>query len=726
MSNRKKIMKTETAPTPVYYTWPAVPHHMATERSLLKRLWRLKKGAIPCARILLVFDYPRRQRRGSTTLPPAQCEELRGRLAVALPSSEDMQLLDELRRAGQAVEINLFGVANTTQIGSFTEVEAQEMLEAMLFDGSHDLDYITEATVDGERQRRTWKRWRSDPNLAQHLRGQRIFGPKRGESSRLATIDLDRHSGAVSGEDHVALVMDTEEVLTRAYKEMRFAPEVTPKNASTKFFGWAWKWLPIEDAIRLAEEIRAALARELPRHDWSKVEIYPSNSPQVFAPLRPDKSTIIGSGPVQNVERYRYDVVSGKRRRATCQVLSVAQYLNWVHFEQTPPDRKALEQALRAGVAACPDIVHSRAEVEPIQALSTKIGTPASGTTNGNTSNGGMGDLTALKGQCARVLVNFWSGAEIPPDTIGKLLIVTLRILKQEGLSEEEAVLWVEERLLALEDTSFSDRLSSNFEELMRVTRADARRVWDDNGYQADPTSSSAILTRAVAAWDSRGFRFHDPATWGAAGTTYCDSNPSDEPTLTLVWTPRLTALLPLLADLSVTDIEGAKTFLEFILAFVARHCELSESKVGKLLEAQGIKGKSRDKQHHVRKFLVDHGVIVLHKNYVSDSRTNLRHGNYYYLGPEVVFTEDCMESAIDPHTPHHTTPPPVSTYLSFSWERMDEVECRQEARRLECEKRFFERRKRRTRRRNDVSSDQDEVAVAAWLTEAYKECFPE
>ena len=413
VSNRKKIMKVETVPTPVYYTWPAVPHHMATDRSLLKRMRRLKKGAIPCAKILLVFDYPRRQRRGSTTLPPAQCEELRGRLAVALPSSDDMQLLDELRRAGQAVEINLFDVANTSQIGSFTEVEAQEMLEAMLFDGSHDVDYITEATVDGERQRRTWKRCMSGPNLAQHLRGERKCGPKRGQTNRLSTIDLDRHSGAISGEHHVALVMDTEEVLTRAYKEMRFAPEVNPRNGSTKFFGWGRTWVPIEDAVRIAKGIRAHLARELPRYDWSRIEIYPDNSPQVFAPLRPDKSTIIGGGPVQNVERYRYEVVSGKRRRATCQVLSVAQYLNWVHFDQTPPDREALAKALQVGVAACPDIAWP--EVPPKEAISKRADAPAPAVSHGNPGKSGMGDLRALKGQCARVLVDFWSGAEIPP-----------------------------------------------------------------------------------------------------------------------------------------------------------------------------------------------------------------------------------------------------------------------------------------------------------------------
>ncbi|MBY0460007.1 MAG: hypothetical protein K2V38_22050, partial [Gemmataceae bacterium] len=212
-----------------------------------------------------------------------------------------MQLLDELRRAGQAVEINLFDVTDSAPVGCLSEVEAQELLEAMLFDGSHDVDYITEANVDGERQRRTWKRFRSGPNLSQHLRGQRLFGPKRGQASRLTAIDLDRHSGTVFGEDHVALVMGTEEVLTRVYKELRFAPEINTRNASTKFFGWAQTWLTIDAALRLAEEIRATLQRELPQCDWGKVEIYPANAPQVFAPLRPDKTTIIGGGPVKLV-----------------------------------------------------------------------------------------------------------------------------------------------------------------------------------------------------------------------------------------------------------------------------------------------------------------------------------------------------------------------------------------------------------------------------------------
>jgi hypothetical protein len=634
-----------------------------------------------------------------------------------------VQLLNELRHAGQAIEINLFDVADTTPIRSFTEVEAQEMLEAMLFDGAHGTDYITEATVNGERQRRTWKRSRSGPNLFQHLRGERMCGPKRGDACRLTTIDLDRHSGAVSGKEHVALVMGAEEVLTRVYKDMRFAPEVNPANASTKFFGWARTWLPIEDAVRLAEEIRAVLARELPRYDWSRIEVYPANSPQVYAPLRPDKATIIGGGPVQMVARYRYEVVAGKRRRESCQVPSVAQYVNWVYFEQTTPDVGSLKQALRAGLVACPDIETLQSICPPIEPIPTRTDTSPMVGPFGNSSNIGMGDLNPLKGRCAGVLVSFWSGHPIPKDTIGKLLIVTLRIFKQEGLSEDEAIHWIEARLLALEETSFSDRLSRDFEELMRVTRTAAQKVWEENGYQPDPTSSGAILSRAVAAWASRGFLLHDTETWGAGGAPRQQSRRPEEPRLRLVWTPRLTAVLPRLADLAVTDMARAKMFLEAVLVFVDRHCELSESKVGTLLIAQGIKGKSRNKQHLVRKCLVDHELIVLHKNYVSDSTSKLLHGNFYYLGPEVGFAEENVES------PKHYTPPPsVSTYLSFSYEGLDEVECRQEVRRLTCEERFLGRRRRHIGRRivRDAETGHDDAAAAVLLTEAYLECFPE
>src|SRR5262249_56050519 len=86
------------------------------------------------------------------------------------------------------------------------------------------------------------------------------------------------------------------------------------------------------------------------------------------------------------------------------------------------------------------------------------------------TSPCGMGSIGSLKGRCASALVRFWSELDVPEDdTIGKYIIVTLRILKFEGLSSDDAVAWVEDRLQALEYTAFSDRLTDNFEEIQRV-----------------------------------------------------------------------------------------------------------------------------------------------------------------------------------------------------------------------------------------------------------------
>ena len=81
-----------------------------------------------------------------------------------------------------------------------------------------------------------------------------------------------------------------------------------------------------------------------------------------------------------------------------------------------------------------------------------------------------MGSIGSLKGRCASALVRFWSELDVPEDdTIGKYVIVTLRVLKHEGLSSEDAVEWVEERLQALKYTELGDRLTDDFAELQRV-----------------------------------------------------------------------------------------------------------------------------------------------------------------------------------------------------------------------------------------------------------------
>ena len=117
-------------------------------------------------------------------------------------------------------------------------------------------------------------------------------------------------------------------------------------------------------------------------------------------------------------------------------------------------------------------------------------------------------------------------------------------------------------------------------------------------------------------------------------------------------------------------------------------HNELAKSMVGKLLEETGIKGSSGQKQHDVRKLLVQKGLLIKQKNYFSDKTTGYRHGNFYVCGAGVQFEEESVS--------HHT--PPVSiSYLSLNTSPVDStsddwLDFVMEGRRMACEIRYRER----------------------------------
>jgi hypothetical protein len=612
-----------------HYAWSHVPNHQRTEKQILKRHRRLKKIAQPVGTITLIFDKARCRPKHIEPVPPDECEQLRQRFQLFGPDDSDQWALYRLDQAGQLVTCNLYNLDDTEQIMAFTEKEATKLLEYMVWDGSHEDHYITEAQADGKRQRATWKNDISTPSLTTHLAGERYFGVKKGRMTMQIAPELDRHSGEVPGEQHVIKTLKIGQVLSKRFPHLRFAPEINPKNGSVKFFGWLRDYLPIAHAEGVAEEVRTVLQQELPEYDFSRMEIFPSSSPQIFAPLRADKITVIGSGILGRVTKYRMEKSGSKKQRVYYEVHSCADYLNWI-FSDTQYNEEVFEQVLREAVARCPDKPASEAKPAP-KKMATKKKQP---------SPGGMGSIGSLKGRCASALVRFWSELDVPEDdTIGKYVIVTLRILKFEGLSSDDAVAWIEDRLQALTYTEFSDRLTDNFGELQRVMAFAVDAVWKNNGYQKDPVTSEAKLKAAVAAWSKKGFRLHDPTTWHKHKQAVV-------PELKLMWTASLLGLIPELVQIAHCDHDQAKRFIEKVLAFVECNNELAESMVGRLLEEVGIKGKCRQKQHDVRKLLVDKGLLLKQKNYFSDPDSGYRHGNFYICGPGVRFEES------GPHNP--------------------------------------------------------------------------
>jgi hypothetical protein len=655
-----------------HYAWSHVPNHHRTEKQLLKGHRHLKKTAQAVGTITYIFDKPRCRPKYVEPVPPDECEQLRRKLQHFGPDASDQWALYRLDQAGQLVTCNLYNLDDTEPITAFTEKEATRLLGYMVWDHSHEDDYITEATVDGKRQRATWKNDISRPSLTTHLAGERYFGVKKGRMTMQVTVDCDRHGGEVPGDLHTAKTLKIGQVLTNRFPHLRFAPEVNPRNGSVKFFGWLPDFLPIKQAEDVAEEVRSALQQELPEYDFSRVEIFPSSSPQIFAPLRADKITVIGSGVVKKVKKYRMEKYQGKRRRQYYDAHSCAGYLNWVYFSDTQYNEQVFEQVLRDAVARCPDKPAAEAKPATDRKRTPKKKQP---------SPGGMGSIGSLKGRCASALVRFWSELDVPEDdTIGKYVIVTLRILKFEGLSSDEAVAWVEDRLQALEYTEFSDRLTDNFEELQRVMAFAVAAVWKSNGYQKDPVTSEAKLKAAVEAWSRRGFKLHDPATWDKHKQAVV-------PELKLVWTAELLALVPEVEKTAYCSHDQAKVFIEKVLAFVECNNELAESMVGRLLEEVGIKGRCRQKQHDVRKLLVEKGLLLKQKNYFSDPDTGYRHGNFYICGPGVRFEES---------GPHNTHPVSIH-YLSLNTAPLDPMsddwlDFVMEARRLACDRRYRER----------------------------------
>ena len=457
-----------------------------------------------------------------------------------------------------------------------------------------------------------------------------------------------------------------------AISAYRFAPEINPKNGSVKFFGWLPDYTPTPHAERIGEQVRSTLQSQLPEYDFSRLEIFPC-SPQIFAPLRADKITVIGSGVVPKVARYRLPKKNGRRKREYYQAYSCADYLNWIYFGDTQYDEHIFERHLREAVARCPDKPAEESKPTKVKVKTRK-----------KPSAGGMGSIGNLKGRCASALVRFWTEMDVPEDdTVGKYIIVTLRILKFEGLTSDEAVDWVEDRLQALEYTEFSDRLTDNFGEIQRVMAFAVEAVWQSNGYQKDPVTSEAKLRAAVAAWSKRGFRLHNPDTWNKHKQAVV-------PDMKLVWTPAILTLIPKLAALAHATEEQAQRFIEKVLAFVDCNNELAESMVGNLLEEAGIKGKSRQKQHDVLQKPPRKTVCSSSGRITSgDQTTGYRHGNFYICGAGVRFEES--ERATN------NTHPVSIDYLSFDTSPIDTTshdwpDFVMEVRRLGCDQRYRER----------------------------------
>lgn len=156
--------------------------------------------------------------------------------------------------------------------------------------------------------------------------------------------DLDRHHNEPA-KQHIERVIRTLRACIRLYPHLRWLAEVNNKNGSTKLYGISHKGIPICRAKEVAKELYQVVVQITGN---PKTEVFPHNMTQILLPCRADKTTIIDTGILSKVQRYK--VVNGKR--VYYDAYSMIELYGWMN-RSGQCDESTLQQVLE-NVCKCP------------------------------------------------------------------------------------------------------------------------------------------------------------------------------------------------------------------------------------------------------------------------------------------------------------------------------------------------------------------------------------
>lgn len=629
-------------------------------------------------KLLTLHDRPTGRKRASEeSFPPEEVAALRLRLEESeWPSAGDRLLIARMELACQATWCNLYDPGAVVPITEPNQTEAWELLSGLWRSGSHKTEFIFGGvrddgekwcfTAGGKIADKTW-------DIVRHKQGVEYLGIKRGESTRVIDIDLDRHSAAVPAAAHLKTVLDT---LRWLQKHMPWvSPHVTninPRNGSCHITLYLPKAIPVWQARLVVADIRS----ECP---WLQgVEIYPDNCPQFLLPLRRDKVTVIDRVLTPSVKSWRKVELPGQRRkkgrkpqkvRREYLAMDAAAYWQWIDGEERKPcDLALVEEELRKAYRGMPEAAVTS---NPRRKCERRAERPGHGRPEGG---------IRMKGRCARILVDFLKGGE------GDARVMSTVMLRAfcgvEDVDRDKAVALTGE-LLGMRP-EFQDRPVGDRPKLSRMIEATADAIWRDNGYQADPLGSLEIWRKVKVAWNRRGFRLSDPSTWDRAGRAVADDRRD------IVWSPDTLGLLPGLAEAARCDQDRARKLLRMVCVHVGLKAELSLSFLERIMAEAGI-AAYRDNAVRVRRYLEEAGVLVLRrKGFRFGEEAGV--GNHYTLGLMIEMAcpgrEDAPGLVVFP--PANPAGEGTSTYPSLG--RLD-VRPLVERRRLErCLNHYYER----------------------------------
>jgi len=592
--------------------------------------------------LLLLHEWPTGWRRcPEAPVPAATVRDLRYRLNTAAPpTAADLQQIQHLEHSAQATWVNLYAASSVVPIDQYRQGEAWELLRHLWKVGS-DRQHIRGLYDEQGREVRTVSGFL---DLRRHRQGLAHEGVRQGWATRHLLLDIDRHGGAVEATWHCERVLSILTYLQSYHADL--APHIANLNPGN---GSCHVGLVLPELWRLeqVQEWVGDLRRNCP--GLAGVEIYPDNLQAVFLPLFPTRPAIIDQLLVPKIPAYRFAGQGEDRHKVDYLAHDAVAYWTWLtNPNRSPCNLTVVEQELLAACSNCPDSPPLRKT-----RLSTFDQSAASG----------MGNMPRLEGRCAQVIVDFLTGKlQAEPDSLGKYLVVALRMAWAQGESKEEAVTAILGFLNDLPHKSFSDRLSGNnggLPELERVVNNTATAIWQNNGYQSDPEGSTEKLEHAADAWQQSGFRVLDPSTWHRAKGKH-----EPAPAREIVWTPFMLSLLPTIMLTAHCSRQQAEDLLRLVCANVEQYHELSLTYLGRLLEMVGIANYANH-QVAIRRMLVEVGILMPVRRGFRDPGEETGIGNHYICGLIIEFAAVATPGLrLHQSDPDHSTP--ESNYPSF------------------------------------------------------------
>lgn len=482
------LLEKESSQIRVFDGWEGVPANFKTREAWRRQLRRIPKGTSPRALVRVHEERKRTLTCGEVITPI-----ISRTFSLFHASQTRPQRKTDLQIAQLAFYELYLKPASRNRHIRWTRGDWQE---------AEDGNRYWDATAASW----GWRTLRGRPrlqDLADHLNGKEIYGVYGGTQSAYLLIDLDLHN--------VPLLLFLKRLAALIdYFHGRFACH----------FQVAEQARGIHLILHFCEQVPLMtngrwIVRELGKLDdhfgdthftrvegeerHLNIEIYPSANPHRL-PLCKGRVMLLGE-PLALIER---------RGRL---VQDVAGYMRWLkdanrtYMDRDEVHRYVLER-LDVGCSSTYQRPSSRSAQRDSQ---SPIPTPSK-----SEDTKGKG---AFKGKLRPAIVGIWRDGELGPFRhLNDAINVTLRALYFEGLKQTEANGLLSVYLDEV-PSSISTRLPYRKSEVLDVVRRDAAKIWNGNGGQRDPQTSSRIWRQTIDAWQRVGFRVSDKSTWSRSSS---------------------------------------------------------------------------------------------------------------------------------------------------------------------------------------------------------------